>query len=503
MDLQLSRRHSLGFLASISFAAMSERIAFAQRLVGEARERVFRTVDTRIGRLDFELGVPTPRTVEKLYDEMDFQRAVLCYLWATPIVGMEGVKQALADNAGAKSGDVVVAEGYRDVSVMLGSNLTTPYMFVVLDLASEGPMTVEYPAGATASSLIDWWDRPIEDLGLPGSEKGTGTTVVVVGPGQADPTDVPGRIFRSQTFNVLLFGRVLELNHEKGQALLKHLRVYPHRQASRSDGRVLRFKTSGDLTSMGHPRGMAYWERLASALQKESSEDRDRFFAAMLKPLGLEKGQPFTPNQRQRALLSDAAAVGEAMAKASAFSKRFPGMRYRPDTHWELLIPPLMDFGQDVPDSTLFEERTAFFYEVMGASQAAATKTPGVGSAYLSAYHEKDGGAFDGGRQYRLRVPPNPPAKLFWSITLYDVDTRCLIQNKQEIADRSSRHDLVKNADGSVDVIFGPTAPANLEKNWIPTTAGKAWFAYFRLFGPLEPYFDRSWRLPDIELATS
>jgi hypothetical protein len=111
MDLQLSRRHSLGFLASISFAAMSERIAFAQRLVGEARERVFRTVDTRIGRLDFELGVPTPRTVEKLYDEMDFQRAVLCYLWATPIVGMEGVKQALADNAGAKSGDVVVAEG--------------------------------------------------------------------------------------------------------------------------------------------------------------------------------------------------------------------------------------------------------------------------------------------------------------------------------------------------------------------------------------------------------
>src|SRR5260370_4500097 len=98
------------------------------------------------------------------------------------------------------------------------------------------------------------------------------------------------------------------------------------------------------------------------------------------------------------ALLSDAAAVGEAMAKASAFSKRFPGMRYRPDTHWELLIPPLMDFGQDVPDSTLFEERTAFFYEVMGASQAAATKTPGVGSAYLIANHKKDGGAFDDGR---------------------------------------------------------------------------------------------------------
>jgi hypothetical protein len=228
--------------------------------------------------------------------------------------------------------------------------------------------------------------------------------------------------------------------------------------------------------------------------------DRDRFFAAMLQRLGLEKGQPFKPTQRQDTLLRDAAAIGEAMAKANAFSKRFPGIRYRPDTHWELLIPPSMDFEQDIPGTTLFEERTTFFYEVMGASQAAMSKTPGAGSAYLSAYRQTDGEAFDGGKQYRLRVPANPPAKQFWSITLYDVDTRCLIQNEHKIADRSSRHELVKNADGSVDLIFGPSRPAKMEDNWIPTTAGKAWFAYFRLFGPLEPYFDKSWRLPDIEL---
>jgi hypothetical protein len=132
---------------------------------------------------------------------------------------MEGVKQALADNAGAKSGDVAVVEGYRDVSVMLGSNLTTPYIFVVLDLESEGPIVVEYPAGATASSVIDWWDRPIVDLGVPGSENGNGTTVVVVGPGQDDPTDVPAgsRVLKSQTFNVVLFGRVLESDQQRGQ----------------------------------------------------------------------------------------------------------------------------------------------------------------------------------------------------------------------------------------------------------------------------------------------
>ena len=174
-------------------------------------------------------------------------------------------------------------------------------------------------------------------------------------------------------------------------------------------------------------------------------------------------------------------------------------MRYRSDAHWEYLIPPSIVFQQDVPNSTQFDERTGFFFEVMGASDAVMTKTPGLGSAYLSAYHDKDGRALDGGRFYRLRVPPNPPAKLFWSVTLYDVNTRCLIQNEEQIADRSSRHDLVKNGDGSVDIFLGPTAPSGLEKNWIPTIPGKAWFTYFRLFGPLGPYFDRSWPMLDIE----
>jgi hypothetical protein len=127
------------------------------------------------------------------------------------------------------------------------------------------------------------------------------------------------------------------------------------------------------------------------------------------------------------------------------------------------------------------------------------TKTPGVGQAYLATYRSKDGHAFDGAKTYRLRVPPNAPAKNFWSVTLYDLDTRTFIDNKEEIADRSSRMDLRKNDDGSVDLYFGPKAPAGFEKNWIPTLPGKAWFTYFRLYGPTEPYFDKSWPLPDID----
>jgi len=104
--------------------------------------------------------------------------------------------------------------------------------------------------------------------------------------------------------------------------------------------------------------------------------------------------------------------------------------------------------------------------------------------------------ALDGGRPYRLHIPPNPPAKLFWSVTLYDLDTRSLILNQQEIADRSSRMDLKNNGDGSVDVYCGPKAPEGFEQNWIPTVPGKGWFSYFRLYEPTEAYFDASWKLP-------
>ncbi len=127
--------------------------------------------------------------------------------------------------------------------------------------------------------------------------------------------------------------------------------------------------------------------------------------------------------------------------------------------------------------------------------------TPGFGQAYLGSYTDKDGHALDGGQSYRLHVPPDVPAKQFWSVTLYDIDTRALIQNKGQIADRSSRMDLRKNADGSVDIYFGPIAPEGFEKNWIPTVPGRAWFTWFRLYAPLEPYLKRTWPLPDIEKA--
>jgi hypothetical protein len=306
-------------------------------------------------------------------------------------------------------------------------------------------------------------------------------------------------VVRSSTFLVLFYYRALETDPAKAEATERGLRVYPWSQrANPPETRYLTPDPKKIMQMASTARGMEYWERVAEIINREPMEDRDRFFVAMLRPLGIEKGKPFKPDARQKRILTEAAFVGEAMAKANDFDKRFTGARYRPDTHWDYVI--MMDPAQDLPGYSQLDERAAYFYEGILMTRAMISTTPGVGQAYLGAYRDEDGHAFDGTNTYHLRVPPNAPAKQFWSVTLYDIDTRALIQNKQQIADRSSRMpDLVKNADGSVDLYFGPTAPKGLEKNWIPTVPGRAWFTWFRLYAPLEAYFDKIWPLPDIE----
>ena len=235
-------------------------------------------------------------------------------------------------------------------------------------------------------------------------------------------------------------------------------------------------------------------------MQEEPVEPRDRMMIAMLVPLGIEKGKPFQPDERQKKLLVQGAEIGELMAMNFAFNKRFEGAKYRPETQWVYVLE-LKAPNQEDENYTQLDQRSAWFYEAVTASKGMLTKTPGVGQVYLGAYHDQTGQWFDGAKTYKLRVPANPPAKQFWSLTIYDTSTRCLIENQQGVADKSSRMDLAKNADGSVDLYLGPTAPAGHEKNWIPTNPDKAWFAYFRLYAPTEAYFDRSWKLPDIEQA--
>ena len=231
-------------------------------------------------------------------------------------------------------------------------------------------------------------------------------------------------------------------------------------------------------------------------LNEEPVHERDRMMVAMLKPLGIEKGKKFEPDARQKKILEQGAVVGEAMARANTYASRHKEAKNWADAQWKRII--LCEADQETKDHTALDERAAYFYEAVTLSEGMTRPTPGVGQAYMGIRKDKDGQWLQGDNNYTLRVPPSAPAKQFWALTLYDTETRSFIDTQHDIAGLDSRKDLVKNADGSVDLFIGPEAPQGKEKNWIPTAPGRGWFGLFRLYAPTEAYFDRSWKLPDL-----
>ena len=457
------------------------------------------TKDTRIGAIEFDLGFPSKKSVDELYDEIDFQRACQAYIWGLPIIGFAEWQASTAKSFGAGDLDYVIYLSVEDKLGILTPNASTPYIIATPDLSKTGPLVVEVPAGPSAGGVLDFWQRPITDTGYAGPDKGEGGKYLILPPGSPDIQADGYRVFRSPTVNIFVGHRALDPDPAKADAWVKQLRLYPY--AQRDNPPATRFlKPEGRKWSQVPPRGLAYWERLADILNREPVAERDRFFMAMIVPLGIEKGKPFQPDARQKKILEEGTFVGEAMAMAISFDKRIPGSRYRPDSNWQYVI--MFDPSQEAEFYSQLDKRTDYFYEAVTTTKGMVSKTPGVGQAYLGAYElAADGSRFDGGKNYRLHVPPNAPAKQFWSVTLYDVDTRSFIVTKEQIADRSSRMDLIKNADGSVDIYMGPNAPKGFEKNWIPTVPGRGWFTLFRFYAPTEAYFDKSWPLPAIELV--
>lgn len=454
-------------------------------------------VKTPIGDVPLAFGLPADNvTIDKLYDEMDFQRATQAYIWALPIVGFAEWQASTRSAFGATDTDLVIYESVKDKLGILTANATTPYIGGFPDLSKTGPLVIDYPKGATAGGVGDFWQRPLTDLGETGPDKGEGGKYLIVGPGQTAPDTNDYTVIQSPTNNVFFAFRVLDPDPAKAKALIEGVRLYPLSERDSPKPTKL-IRPEGRAWSQVPPRGFAYWERLDNIVQREPVMERDRIIMAMLRPLGIEKGQPFSPDERQRKLLTDGAVMGELMAQANSFATREPDARYRPDTNWDYVI--MFDPFQEADSYTQLDQRAKYFYEAVTTTKGMVTKMPGVGQAYLGAHQDADGNWFDGGKAYKLTVPGDAPAKLFWSVTVYDSLTRVLIDNPQRVADKSSRADLAKKADGSCDLYFGPTAPAGHERNWIPTIPGKAWFAYFRLYGPLQPYFDRSWKLPDIQ----
>ena len=457
-------------------------------------------VQTRIGELKFtqafEHGYPTDETVEKLYDEMDFQRACQAYLWGLPFVSMAKWENDYKEISGAEDLDFVLYTTYKDKLGILTANVTTPYLFAFTNLGETGPIVLKLEPGINASGIANFWQFNFQDVGVFGKDQSKGGKYLIVPPG-TDMPDIEGYFMvRSTSMNVAIGFRPLHPDLKDGIAWLKTLQLYKY--ADRENPPASKFINAGSKEwSQVQPRGMAYWKYLSDIINREVVYEKDRMMMAMLKPLGIEKGKPFNPNENQIKILTEAALVGEAMAKANSFEKRLEDAYYRKETHWKYVV--LWHPTHETEFYHQLDELAAYTYEAVATNVAMASKIVGAGQAYVGAYKDSEGNWLDGSNNYKLHIPPNPPAKQFWSVTLYDVDTRCIINNEQQIADRSSKMDLLTNEDGSVDLYFGSAAPEGKEKNWIPTIPNQGFFAYLRFYAPLEPYYDRTWALPDIE----
>ncbi len=455
------------------------------------------SIESPLGKLDIVNGYPTEATVRKLYDSMDFQRAVQAYLWALPYVAMGQWQDEQRAKFGAQELDYVDYFDFMDKLGLLTANATTPYSMAFPNLAKTGPLVFEFPPGQIAGGIIDFWQRPITDTGALGPDKQKGGKYLVLGPNDKDIKPAGYIVVRSPTNNVWSGQRGLSADLNEAKGVIGRMKIYPYDKTRALPG-TRHIRPEGRKWSGEQPRGLAYWALLSRLINEEPVLERDRIMLATLVPLGIEKGKPFNPDERQKKILQEASSVGELMARTNGYAKRFPGAAVWPGKKWEYSLF-LKETNQEVPTHTQLDERASWFYEAVGVTVGMMGRTVGAGQVYLESSKDSADNWLDGGKNYTLRVPPNAPVEQFWSFTVYDNETRCFVDTGT-YPDRSSRDDIVKNADGSVDLYFGPTPPAGKpQSNWIKTLPNKGWFTYFRLYGPKQAYFDKSWALPDIE----
>ena len=452
------------------------------------------TVETRIGKLKFDNQYPSKDSLESLLDNMDFHGATQAYLWGIPIAANANLQHYIDNVFKVRQGELLETASREEKLGILTANATTPYIIGTVNLQKTGPFVIDVPEGKLGGLVNDFWQRPVTDLGLAGPDKGQGAKYLIIPPGYKGDKPSGYRVIESPTNNIFYGTRFLENDPKKVAAQKAKFRSYAYKDRANPPKNL--FPSPPAAYFWGPPRGMAFWERLHEILNREVVAERDRFFMAMLRRVGIEKGKPFNPTPHQRKILKEAAFVGEAMAKANDLAKRSTPP-YWEGANWKIALG--LDPSQRQAHYDQLDERAEWFYEAVTTSAGMVTTTPGLGSVYLANYTDKDGDWLDGGKHYKLHIPPNPPAEQFWSIAVYSWDTRTLIDNEQKRSAQSLRQDLIKNADGSVDLYYGPTAPKGKEKNWVQTIPGQGWWVYLRFYAPTKAYFDKSWSMGNFE----
>ena len=460
-------------------------------------------LDTRFGTLKFESGYPTSETAQRLFDELDFQRAVQVYLWALPMASYGAMADGHREMGAGTHAVIVADKSAEQQQLLLTANQDTIYMSGVLDLR-EGPMVMELPAGLLGT-LNNIWQQPLCDLGGPFSpEQGRGGRFLILPPAYDGPLpQVHYHVVRSDTNTVVFYVRAVPQTRDDFPRLVKLIQQYrQYKLEEAADPPATEFvMMSGKEADFLTNEGFAYFESLARYVNENPPRPQDMAMLGMLETLGIAHGRPFEPDERLRGILTEAAEVGRAMAKTLAWNARIPDdllYAYPGERRWKFIF-----FGDPTfhtPDYMAIDQRAKYAFEAIGTSKSMVVAVPGQGSQYAGVYQDSSGGWLTGEHTYRIHLPKDVPAGMFWSLTTYDNETRSMIQNELGRPLVGSVHGAEANADGSFDCYFGPELPDGVpEANWVQTRTGEGFFVYLRLYGPLEPWFDKSWMPGDPE----
>ena len=463
-------------------------------------------VNTSIGALEFFDGVPTKNTVDTVYDYVDRARAVEVFINMIPAVSMYHLRQGMRDIGLTEANQIVIAEEMGDSKpLVLTWNNTSLYTWGFLDLKKDGPTVVELPPGVLGV-FNDMYFRYMSDIGAAGPDKGKGGKYLVLPPGYKG--DVPDGYFvvKSKTYGVWNFmrGYVKKGVKEAADRIKGNLKVYPLAKKANPPKTVFTNMSGLSDYKTIPPNDFSFFESLDNLIQEEPLEFLDPETRGLIAAIGIVKGQPFEPGDRMKKILTDAVAIGNAYARANTVYPRDPGHRVYKGTGSEWVMAFADKDTYFLKDGARrFDSRLWMHYNAVVVTPAMALTKPGAGSDYLIAGLDSKHQALDGGKTYKLHVPANVPVKDNWSVTIYDTQTRSMLQTDQKFAGINSLGDgLKKNADDSYDVIFAPKLPDGVDqRNWIQTIPEKSWFIIFRAYGPLEPWLDKTWRPGELELV--
>jgi hypothetical protein len=464
-------------------------------------------VDTRIGTLKFFDGIPTKKTAALLYDNLDYLRGVETFLNGMPAASLEAIRRGQASLGVKNFNQVLIFDQLMDSnSLFLTGNTDTVYCSSFFDLKKEGPMVIEIPPETGPGTINDAFFRFVIDTGPPGPDKAKGGKYLILPPDYEG--EVPDGYFTAKSTSwvnwLILRGFLVDGKPDFSSKLFREgLKIYPLAKAANPPAMEF-FNGSKKEFNTVHSNDFHFYEELHAVIDREPIEMLEPQLRGLFASIGIQKGKPFAPDARMKKLLARSAEVANATARTIFYYERDESAFLYEGSNWKRgFVGNSYEFLKDEgTGGRNMDARSQFFYFATVNTPAIVWKLIGKGSQYAWGYLDAKGDYLDGSKTYRMNLPKDPPAKKFMSVVVYDPQTRSELQTSQPYPSKNNRRDkMIVNDDGSIDLYFGPEAPAGKEANWIQTVPGKGWFCLLRLYSPTEAWFDKTWRPGEIELV--